>query len=117
MRDKIIALANEALKAKDHESTWFHTLEIKDGKRWAIVFAWMDWDNENIWRLYGKVAYQTTNTLMREYGMDWDMPTTDEGEVDDTEVSLAYEDSESVSEADIDYLLKEWERMEKEYVE
>lgn len=117
MRDEIIALANEALKSKDHFCTWYHTLEIKDGTRWAIVFAWMDWDNNNKWRLFGKVACQSINCIMQEYDIDWDYPVTEDGEDDDTEVSIANEKMDSIDEFDIDWLIKEWERIKKEYVD
>ncbi len=111
MRDKIITLANEALKAKDHEGTWFHTLEIKDGKRWAICFAWMDWDNDNTWRLYGKVAYQPVNSIMQcDYDIDWLMPCDKiTGEVIDTETQITNVDF------DIDWLLKEWEEIKNDF--
>lgn len=117
MRDEIIALANKALKSKDHFCTWYHTLEIKDGIRWAIVFAWIDWDNNNKWRLFGKVACQSINCIMQEYDIDWDYPVTEDGECDDTEVSIANEKMDSIDEFDIDWLIKEWERIKKEYVD
>lgn len=113
MRDEIIKLARSAYDSVNTMSTWFYDLERKDGKRWAIVFAWMDWDNTDEWRFCGKVAYQPTNSMMQEYDIDWLMPTTDDGECDDTETGIT-----SLSlEADVDWLLKEWERVRKEYVD
>ena len=117
MRDKIIGMVRDALESKDHSMTWFYDLVVKDGKRWAFVVAWMDWDGNGEWNLYGKVAYQPINSIMQcDYDIDWRYPMTEDGECDDNEVTLAYENSESVSRAEIDYLLEEWERIEKEYV-
>lgn len=115
MRDKIIGMVRDALESKDHSMTWFYDLSVKDGKRWAFVVAWVDYDNENKWELSGKIAYQPTNSLMQEYDIDWIMPTTSDGEVDDTEVTVAGEGE--VDTRNVDWLLNEWKRIKKEYVE
>jgi hypothetical protein len=73
----------------------------------------MDYDNENDWKLYAKLAYQPTNYIMQEYDIDWIMPYDAEtGEVDDTELMIGT----SVNEADVDWLLEQWERFQREYV-
>lgn len=112
-RENLKALVNDALNSQDHEGTWFFDLDKADGKRWAIAIAWMDWDNTNDWKLYAKVAYQPTNSIMQcDYDIDWIMPYNEEtGEVDDTETEI------TDIEKDVDWLLKEWERIRKEYVD
>lgn len=112
-RNNLIALVTNVWNLKDHEGTWFFDLDWDNGKRWAIAIAWMDWDNTNDWRLYAKVAYQPKNSLMQcDYDIDWIMPYDEEtGEVDDTETEI------TDIEKDVDWLLKEWERIRKEYVD
>lgn len=103
-------LANE-----DHEATWVFDLLVHNGKRWALVAAWMDYDQEDDWRMYARLAYQHTNCLMQEYDIDWVMPYDEEsGEVDDTELSFVK--GSVVSDADVSWFVSQWERFKKEYV-
>lgn len=68
-----------------------------DGKLWAIVFAN---DNGNI---RGKVAYNCDD-LQCDYDWDWEMPMSDNGEVDDTDIIVT-------SEQDVDWLMKQFDRI------
>lgn len=113
MKQRIKNFLQNVIENEDHESTWFFDLETHNGKRWALVAAWMDYDDNDDWKAYAKLAYQTTNTLMQEYDWDWTMPYDEEfGEVDDTELLIGSEPNDS----DIDWWLEQWERFKKEYV-
>lgn len=71
--------------------------------QYAIVLAWMDYDNNGDWRLYGKVAYKSIFSLMDEYDIDWTMPYDKRtGEVlsDEIEVTISY--------MDFEYLYNAW---------
>ena len=113
MKQRIKEFLGNILKNEDHEATWVHRLTAHNGKRWALVAAWMDYNNDNDWKLYAKLAYQPTNYIMQEYDIDWIMPYDAEtGEVDDTELMIGT----SVNKADVDWLLEQWERFQREYV-
>ena len=100
-----------AIKTQDHCGTWYTDLGYYNGNRWAIAIAWMDWENTNNWQLYGKVAYQPSNSIMQcDYDIDWMMPMADDGEIDDTEIYVG-----SVNDADD--LLKTWNRIKREYID
>ncbi len=94
------------LKRSKPEEGWtsYVTLYTDSFKeRWAIVMAWMDYDNNGNWKIYGKIASQPTNSLMQEYDIDWLMPIEESYGFDgDTEIQIE-------SEVDIDWLFKEWE--------
>ena len=106
-----MTIVKNALETEDHCGTWRVPLGRIGKNRWAIVVAWMDYDGENKWRLFGKVAYQPINSIMQcDYDVDWFMPTTNDGEVDDTEVAIQ-------SEFDIDWLIGEWNRVQSEMEE
>jgi len=114
MRDKIISIAKSALKSNERNGTWYYKLQRKDNKLWAICFAWMDYENNDEWNLYGKVAYQPTNFLLQcDYDVDWLYPITDEGECDVAETPI----TETNIELCIDWLLENWERMQREYIQ
>lgn len=71
--------------------------------QYAIVLAWMDYDNNGDWRLYGKVAYKSIFSLMDEYDIDWTMPyqkDTKDVVFDEMEVT-------NVS-TDFDLLYRQW---------
>lgn len=115
MKERMKEFLQNVLANEDHEATWFLDLETRNGKRWALVAAWMDWDDEDDWKMYAKLAYQPTNYLMQEYDIDWIMPYDEEtGEVDDTELSFVK--GSVVSEADVSWFESTWERFKKEYV-
>ena len=116
MKEKIKEFLENVLANEDHETTWYYELATHNGKRWALVAAWMDWDDENDWKPYAKLAYQSTNSLMQEYDCDWLMPQEyecmgleDDSLVDDTECPID-------SDADIDWWLKQWEEFKENYV-
>lgn len=113
MRDKIIVIANDALNSSERSGTWYYKLQRNDGKLWAICFAWMDYDSTGKDKLYGKVAYQPTNSLMQcDYDIDWLYPTFDNGDCDVCEYEIVKGNVEQV----VDSLLKDWERMKKDYL-
>lgn len=96
----------KALEFLDKTSTYIVPLDADDEKNnWAMVFGWIDdGDTSDI---YGKIAYQPKNSLMREYDIDWLMPVDKNGEVDDTEMIISTAD-------DIDYLIDSWDRIKRE---
>ncbi len=113
MKERIREFLQNVLENEDHEATWFFDLATHNGKRWALVAAWMDYDNDGHWQAYGKVAYQTTNSIMQEYDIDWTMPYDEEsGEVDDSEFRF-YINSLDV---DSEYAFTIWKRFKKGYV-
>ncbi len=118
VRDLILDLKNP----NKWDYTGYVTLDVVDGKRWAIVIGWMDgFEDEGIsdykrddCRLCGKVAYQSTNSVMQEYDYDWLMPYDENtGEVWDTDTSI---DSDGNIDSCIDWWLSEWEEIKKIYV-
>lgn len=113
LKQKFKEFLQGVIDNEDHESTWFLDLATHNGKRWALVAAWMDYDNEDNWQAYGKVAYQPTNSIMQEYDIDWTMPYDEEsGEVDDSEFRF-YINSLDI---DSEFVLEIWKRFQKEYV-
>jgi len=112
MKDKIIAIANDALNSSDHCGTWHYNLKRNNGKLWAICIAWMDYENKGEESLYGKIAYQPTNSLMQcDYDIDWLYPIADDGECDVCEYEILSGNVEQV----VDLLLEDWERMKYDY--
>lgn len=95
--NQIEILKNE----KDYASTYINRLARDEENEWAIVVAMMDYDNEGKYIPYAKLAYQSRNSLMQEYDMDWMMPFM-EGWVWDTEVS-------DPDESDIKWLFDQWD--------
>lgn len=115
MKERMKEFLQNVLANEDHEATWFLDLETRNGKRWALVAAWNDEENNGDWKVYAKLAYQPTNYLMQEYDIDWIMPYDEEtGEVDDTELSFVK--GSVVSEADVSWFVSEWEYFKLEYV-
>ena len=112
LKQKFKEFLQGAIDNEDHESTWFLVLETHNGKRWALVAAWMDYDDTDDWKLYAKLAYQPTNSLMQEYDIDWLMPTDENGECDDTELAVGDEPNDF----DIDWWIKNWKHFKEKYV-
>ena len=112
LKQKFKEFLQGAIDNEDHESTWFLVLETHNGKRWALVAAWMDYDDTDDWKLYAKLAYQPTNSLMQEYDIDWLMPTDENGECNDTELAVGSEPNDF----DIDWWIKNWEYFKENYV-
>ena len=112
LKQKFKEFLQGAIDNEDYESTWFLVLETHNGKRWALVAAWMDYNDTDDWKLYAKLAYQPTNSLMQEYDIDWLMPTDENGECDDTELAVGDEPNDF----DIDWWIKNWERFKENYV-
>ena len=107
--EEVSKIVKDAMEVKDHQCTWFYRLGRNNGNRWAIVIAWMDYNGTNEWELFGKVAYQPTNSLMQEYDIDWLMPYSEiTGEVYDTEITIQ-------SERDAEYLVDMWMEMKDVY--
>ena len=112
LKQKFKEFLQGVIDNEDHESTWFLDLETHNGKRWALVAAWMDYNDTDDWELYAKLAYQPTNSLMQEYDIDWLMPTDKNGEVDDTELAVGSEPNNF----DIDWWIKNWKYFKENYV-
>ena len=118
IKSKVMKVAKDAFAAgeeKDYVGTWYVDLGQFGKNRWAIAIAWMDWDNNDDWGLYAKVAYQPRNSIMQcDYDIDWEMPYDEEtGEVFDTEIEL----SQSSLSSDVDYLLRDWEEIYNTIIE
>jgi len=93
-------------ETNDHSVTYFIRLGEDDKNNWAIVLAWMDWDGNNNWEIYGKVAYQPKNSICQcDYDIDWLMPTFN-NEVWDTEIA-------NPNEEDFRWMIKEYSLMKK----
>lgn len=94
--------------------TYWQTLDIVNGKEFAIVLGWQDgFDTKDGFELCMKLAYLPTNSLMSEYGIDWIMPYDEEtGEVDDTEMTVNCKDD---IEEIVDWLLDVYNERYKEY--
>lgn len=112
MKQRIKEFLQSAIDNEDHESTWIFNLSTYNKKRWALVAAWMDYDDNDNWQLYAKLAYQPTNYLMQEYDIDWLMPTDENGECDDTELAVGSEPNDT----DINWWLENWEYFKNHYV-
>ena len=103
------SLMKEHYRDPENDGTYINKLYVDEFNNiWAIVMAWWDYDGNGKYEMYGKVAYQPTNSLMQEYGIDWLMPYDEEfGDVRDTQTSLS-------TEQDIDYLFEIWDALYKE---
>lgn len=74
--------------------------------QYAIVLAWMDYDNNGDWRLYAKLGYKSIFSLMDEYDIDWTMPydkRTGEVLYDEIELTVSY--------IDFEYLYESWKAL------
>lgn len=107
--EEVSRIVKDAMETKAHQCTWYYRLGCNNGNRWAIVIAWMDYNGTNEWELFGKVAYQPTNSLMQEYDIDWIMPYSEiTGEVYDTEITIQDDSS-------VEYLVDTWMKMKDIY--
>lgn len=111
------AFANAVKEIQDthFEGTYHWHLDSDDnGNDWAIVMAYMDYDGDGNEKLYAKLAYQPSNSIMQcDYDVDWLMPYDEEtGEVWDTE-QMVY--SAEYAEELVNWLLKAYEEYKKEY--
>ena len=99
-------IINDAIEDKDYMATWFVDLGIDKGIRYAVVVAWMDYDNDTKYDLYMKIGCQPTQSIMQcDYDIDWEMPTIN-GSVYDTEVRIP-------SGGVIDWILDEWDVLKR----
>lgn len=76
----------DAVRENDQVGTYINYIGYDEVNVWAIVVALMDYDDTGDWKPYAKLAYQSRNSMMQEYDMDWLMPQMN-GEVWDTEIS------------------------------
>lgn len=112
---KSFSKAVEEMKKNHDWMTYFWYLDTdNNNNNWAIVLGRQDGFEEaedindkcaiGTCRLCAKLAYQTSNSIMQEYEIDWLMPYNEETmEVEDNEISI-YQDSDL--EEIIDWLLK-----------
>lgn len=82
--------AQESYKAicdGDYESTFIYSLDFIDDPKhdWALLMSYVIYDRDD--EFVGlKLAYQSSNSIMSDYHVDWLMPWDDDsGEVWDTE--------------------------------
>lgn len=96
LQEDIQKTVKEMTENIDLSRTMWLPLYQDGNKTWALVFGWMgDFNPEEAdgvyqlddSRLCGKIAYN--DTYMKDYDIDWVMPLDNEGEVIDTETSLA----------------------------
>lgn len=96
----------EAIGCYDGTYHWYLNTDDRSND-WAIVMSYMDYDGDGNERLYAKVAYQPSNSIMQcDYDIDWIMPydyNTDD--VWDTEISI----SSNTAKADIEWLLDQFD--------
>lgn len=112
MKNDIMETIRSLIASRNHGITCIENLEARDPEnRWAIVSAWVDYDNDNHWRVYAKVAFKPRNSIMDDYDWDWVMPYDKQtGEVWDTETEVNLVNLESA----VDWLLEQWDEIAKE---
>ena len=114
MIDNVMEVAKEALTTKDYSGTWFSPLFRDNDNLYAVCFAYMDYENNDNYCLFGKIAMQPRNSIMQcDYDMDWNCPIDDKGDVIDTEISI----TECTFDNDIKWLLDTWNSFKKECIE
>lgn len=110
IRKQIEETIKEAESAGPNSTTYIVDLDNVDGKRWAVVFGWVDYSGDGKYELCGKVAYN--DSYMKDYDYDWIMPYDEEtGEVWDTEVAITPNDDFT-----IDWWIEQWDMIKKEYI-
>jgi len=93
-RENIIAsFANAVSEVEENhfEGTYhWHLGSDDNGNDWAIVMAYMDYNDNGNEELCAKLAYQPSNSIMQcDYDIDWLMPYDEEsGEVWYTELPV-----------------------------
>lgn len=107
----ITAFANAVkdMEVNHFNGTYHWHLDTDDnGNDWAIVMAYMDYDGDGNEKLYAKMAYQPSNSIMQcDYDIDWLMPYDNEtGEVWDTEVAVY---SADYAEEIVNWLIRNYE--------
>ena len=109
--NRIIDTIKEAESDGPSSTTYIVDLDYDDkGNRWAVVLGWVDYDGDDEYELWGKIAYLPKNSYMKEYDWDWLMPYDEEtGEVWDTEIS-------NPGASDASWWLDQWELIKKEYI-
>lgn len=109
--NRIIDTIKEAEADGPSSTTYIVDLDYDDkGNRWAVVLGWVDYDGDDEYKLWGKIAYLPKNSYMKEYDWDWMMPYDEEtGEVWDTEIS-------NPDAFDAAWWLDQWELIKKEYI-
>ena len=111
----------EEMRDTHEELTYYWKLSVDDKQnQWAIVLGWVDGfepdDKDDCtdgsYRLCVKLAYQPTNSIMKDYDIDWVMPyNTKTKEVFDVEIPIypGYSPTEIIN-----YLLDCYEELFKE---
>ena len=110
-----VAAAINEITATHFIGTYHWHLDTDDnGNDWAIVMAYMDYNGDGNEKLYAKLAYQPSNSIMQcDYDVDWLMPYDETtGEEWDTE-QMVY--SAEYAEELVNWLLKAYEDYKKEY--
>ena len=93
--DWLCAVTEQEYKNPNIDGTYFFRLATveQDGKDYdfALVVGWCEYyysPKETFHDLCGKIAFQSSNSCMQDYDIDWIMPSYQDGEVWDTECSL-----------------------------
>lgn len=93
--DCFVRTIRQAWKEEEKCWTWIVDLETINRVSYAIVIAYMDYDNIGDWRLYAKVAYKSVFSIMDDYDIDWTMPYNKKtGEIAFDEIEITNSASE-----------------------
>ena len=104
---------------EDMSTTRAIILDNIGDRTWALVFGWEDgFDKAEIdtptergeYRICGKIAYISNNSIMSEFSVDWIMPSM-KGEVWDTDTSVRLENS--IISSLVKYWRDEWKTMKQ----
>lgn len=94
--DWLYDITKQEYKNPTLDGTYYFPLRTveQDGKDYdfALVVGWREYcysPKETLHDLCGKIAFQSSNSCMFEYDIDWTMPANEDGEVWDTECSLS----------------------------
>ena len=103
----INAVAEMEINHYDGTYHW-HLATDDNNNDWAIVMAYMDYDDDDNEHLYAKIAYQPNNSLMQcDYDIDWLMPYDKKtGDICDTELPV----NSSSAKEDIEWLLEQFDK-------
>ena len=110
IRDGYIRQVKKIMTMNDPTVTYWVDLGTYNGHRWAIVLGWVyaEFDYEEKYEAYAKLAHQPTNSAMQEYNMDWTMPIKNDL-VWDTEIPVVGDPL-----TDVNWFLRIFENMSKD---
>ena len=120
LRKEFTEAVKDMVKDRGMSITYFWILGSDRNNNWALVLGWGEEDyddgkdeflNEG-YRLSAKIAYQSKQSVMKDYDYDWTMPFDEiTNEVDDCERGLySFDDIDEV----LNYLTMIYEQYAKE---